>query len=48
MNALQGTIPDGKIIFDTPTALREGTRVEVLPIPETRPTLGRREKEREA
>ena len=45
MNALQGTIPDGKVIFDTPTALPEGTRVEVLPVPEIRPTLGMREED---
>jgi hypothetical protein len=43
MNALQGTIQDGKVIFDIPTALPDGTRVEVLPIPETRPTFGMRE-----
>ena len=43
MNALQGTIKNGHIILDVPTALPEGTRVEVLPINASRPTLGMRE-----
>lgn len=45
MNALQGTIIQGQIILDVPAALPEGTRVEVLPINETRPTLGMREED---
>ncbi len=43
MNALQGTIRNGHIILDVPAALPEGTPVEVLPINESRPTLGMRE-----
>jgi hypothetical protein len=45
MNALQGTIKNGQIILDIPTALPEGTRVEVLPINEARPMLGMREED---
>jgi hypothetical protein len=45
MNALQGTIKNGQIILDVPDALPEGTRVEILPINETSPTLGMREVE---
>jgi hypothetical protein len=45
MTALQGTIKNGQIILDTPAALAEGTRVEVLPIEEARPTLGMREED---
>lgn len=40
MNVLQGTIKNGHIILDVPAALPEGTRVEVLPIIDSRPTLG--------
>jgi hypothetical protein len=43
MNALHGTIKNGQIILDVPAALPEGTRVEVMPINETSPTLGMRE-----
>jgi hypothetical protein len=45
MNTFQGTIKDGHIILDVPAALPEGTRVEVLPIGESRPTLGMREED---
>src|SRR5437667_12444580 len=45
MNALQGTMKNGQIILDTPPALPEGTRVEVLPINGARPTLGMREED---
>lgn len=45
MNALQGTIKNGHIILDLPAALPEGTRVEVMPINESRPTLGMREED---
>jgi hypothetical protein len=45
MNALQGTIKNGHIILDVPAVLPEGTRVEVLPIDESRPTLGMREED---
>ena len=45
MSALQGTIKNGQIILDAPAALPEGTRVEVLPIEEARPTLGMREED---
>jgi hypothetical protein len=43
MNALQRTIKNGQIILEVPAALPEGTRVEVLRINQTRPTLGMRE-----
>ncbi len=45
MSVLQGTVMDGKVILDTPAALPEGTRVEVLPIAEARPGLGMREED---
>jgi hypothetical protein len=45
MIALQGTIRNGQIILDSPAALPEGTRVEVLPIEGARPTLGMREED---
>jgi hypothetical protein len=45
MIALQGTIKNGQIILDAPSALLEGTRVEVLPIESDRPILGMREEE---
>jgi hypothetical protein len=45
MIALQGTIKNGQIILDAPTALPEGTRVEVLPIESARPSLGMREED---
>jgi hypothetical protein len=45
MNALQGTVKNGHIILDSPAALPEGTRVEVLPINESNPTLGMREQD---
>ena len=45
MNALQGTIKNGHIILDVPAALPEGTRVEVVPINESKPTLGMREED---
>ena len=45
MNSFQGTIINGQIILDVPAALPEGTRVEVLPINETVPTLGMREED---
>jgi hypothetical protein len=34
---------NGQVILDVPAALPEGTRVEVLPISETSPSLGMRE-----
>src|SRR5690242_16177572 len=40
MTALQGTVKGGQIILDTPPSLPDGTRVEVLPISGSRPTLG--------
>ncbi len=43
MNTLQGTIRNGQIILDEPAALPEGSRVELLPIPEGRPAVGMRE-----
>ena len=45
MNALHGTMKNGLIILDPPAALPEGTRVEVLPIEQARPTLGMREED---
>jgi hypothetical protein len=45
MTSLQGTIKNGQIILDAPTALPEGTRVEVLPIENTRASLGMREED---
>lgn len=45
MNALQGTIKNGHIILDVPAALPEGTRVEVLPMNESRLSLGMREED---
>lgn len=45
MNALQGTIRNGHIILDVPAALPDGTRVEVVPLDESRPTRGMREED---
>lgn len=45
MNALQGTIKNGQIILDVPAVLPEGTRVEILPLSESTPTLGMREED---
>jgi hypothetical protein len=43
MNALQGTVKNGRIILDDAAEIPEGTRVEVLPVAEELPTLGMRE-----
>jgi hypothetical protein len=45
MNTLQGTIKNGRIVLDAPTALSEGSRVEVFPVAAIRPTLGMREED---
>ena len=45
MNAIQGTVRNGQIVLDNPVGLREGTRVEVLPIEARQPTVGMREEE---
>jgi hypothetical protein len=45
MTTLQGTFKNGQIILDEPAALPEGTRVEVLPIEASAPTLGMREED---
>jgi hypothetical protein len=45
MNGLQGTIKNGQIILDSPGALPEGTRVEVLPIHEAPCALGMRDED---
>jgi hypothetical protein len=45
MNALQGTIKNGQIVLDDPAELPEGTRVEVLPVQDSRPALGMREED---
>ncbi len=45
MNALQGTLKNGQIIVNAPTALPEGTRVEVLLLNGDRPALGMREED---
>ncbi len=45
MNALQGTIRNGQVALDAPARLPEGTRVKVVPVEATRPTLGMREED---
>jgi hypothetical protein len=45
MNAIQGTIRNGQIVLDSPVELREGTRVEVLPIEARQTMVGMREEE---
>ncbi len=45
MNAHQGIVRNGQIVFDEPFALPEGTRVEVLPIEASRPSFGMREED---
>ena len=45
MITLQGVVRNGEIVLDAPAALPEGTRVEVLPIEASRPTLGMREED---
>jgi hypothetical protein len=45
MIAVQGTVTNGNVVLDSPAELREGTRVEVLPIEANQPTLGMREEE---
>ncbi len=45
MDTLQGVIKNGQIVLDTPAALPEGTRVEVLPVESARPALGMREED---
>src|SRR5262245_21338203 len=45
MNAFEGTIQNGQVILDTQVTLPEGTRVKVLPIEASRPTLGMREED---
>ena len=45
MNAIQGTVSEGRIVLDDPIALSEGTRVEVLPIQGRHPALGMREED---
>src|SRR5712692_7207557 len=45
MQTLQGIIKNGQIVLDAPATLPEGTRVEVLPVEATRPTLGMREED---
>ena len=45
MNALQGTVRNGQVVLDNPVELREGTRVEVLPIEARQPAVGMREEE---
>ena len=42
---LKGTVKNGQVILDAPTALPEGTRVEILPIDVTRPFIGMREED---
>jgi hypothetical protein len=43
MNALLGTIRNGQIILDTPAALPEGSRVEILPVHSAEAIHGMRE-----
>ena len=45
MIAIQGTFKNGQIVLDNPVGLREGTRVEVLPIEARQPTVGMKEEE---
>src|SRR5438477_10875658 len=45
MDTLHGVIKNGQIVLDAPTALPEGTRVEVLPVESARPTVGMREED---
>lgn len=45
MTTVQGTIKHGQIILDAPAAFPEGTRVEILPIENGRPSLGMREED---
>lgn len=45
MNVLQGTIRNGQIVLDVAAVLPEGTRVEIVPLNESRPTLGMREED---
>jgi hypothetical protein len=45
MIAITGTVKDGQVILDAPGELSDGTRVEVLPVSVTRPTLGMREED---
>jgi hypothetical protein len=45
VNALQGTVKNGQIVLDNPVGLREGARVEMLPIEDRQPTVGMREEE---
>jgi hypothetical protein len=45
MNVLQGTVMNGQIVLDNPVELREGTRVDVLPIEARQPAVGMREEE---
>jgi hypothetical protein len=43
MNVITGVVRNGQIVLDAPPNLPEGTRVEVVPVEQTRPTLGIRE-----
>jgi hypothetical protein len=45
MIAITGTVKNGNVILDEPGELSDGTRVEVLPVPIVRPTLGMREED---
>jgi hypothetical protein len=45
MNAIQGTVRNGQIVFDEPVELHEGTRVEVLPIEVRQSSAGMREED---
>jgi hypothetical protein len=45
MNALQGTVKNGQVLFDDPAPLPDGTRVEVLPINGNHCSLGMREED---
>ena len=45
MNTLQGTLKNGQVILDTPAALPEGSRVEILPLEAVPPSLGMRDED---
>src|SRR5262245_52690663 len=45
VSQFHGTIHNGQIVLDEPASLPDGTRVEVVPIPSERLTVGMREQD---
>jgi hypothetical protein len=45
MSAITGVVRNGQVVLDGLADLPEGTRVEVVPVGSTRPTLGLREED---